>query len=400
MTSKERIRAALNFDKTDRIPIDIGGMGSSGISAIACKKLRDYLKLDGLVKVYDVYQQLGWVEDDLRDYLGGDVNQILKLRGAFDIKRNNWKEGTMADGTPCLVPFEYTPVIDEKGDYIIKIDDKVLGRRSVNGLYYDYDFLPYGNVESESDIDKVPLDIYSEEDLDFIEKKVIDRYYNSDKAILLDFGGDVLGGGQNTWGYEKFFMSLALEKDLVHYFLNRLTDAYIINLKNILDRVSKYIDVVNFCDDLGTQIAPQISVSMYREILKPYHRRQFEFVRNNYRSVKVFLHSCGSIEPLIPDLIDAGVQILNPVQIAAKGMDPKHLKKEYGKDIVFWGGGADMQSFVPMATIEQIKSHVNELVDIFSKDSGFVFTQVHNIQANVEPEKILAIYQTARNYKV
>ena len=138
---------------------------------------------------------------------------------------------------------------------------------------------------------------------------------------------------------------------------------------------------------------------MYREMIKPYHKKIYSYVRENFPKVKVFLHSCGAIHDLIPDLIDAGVQILNPIQISANGMDPKRLKEEFGKDLVFWGGGANMQTFVQTASVEQIRAHVQELIETFAPGGGYVFTQVHNIQADVAPEKVLAIYETAAKYR-
>lgn len=398
MNSRERIRAALNHQPTDRIPIDIGGMGSTGISAIAYNKLKNKLGINTPTTIYDIYQQLGWVEPQVREELGGDVFQIHKLRGAFDIKRDKYKDGQMLDGTPCLVPNDYSPICDEDGNSLIVKDGITYGKRAKNGLYFDYEHLPYANVETVEDIDNVPLDYFTQEDLNFIEQKAQDAYKNTDKALLFDFGGNILSGGQNSWGYEKFFVEMAINPELVHYYLERLTNCHLSNLKNSLDRIGKYIDVINFCDDLGTQQAPQISVQMYREMIKPYHKKQFQFVKKNLPNVKVFLHSCGAIEPLIPDLIDAGVDILNPVQISASNMDPVALKNKYGKNLVFWGGGADMQTYVNTASVEEIKLHVNKLINIFSKDSGFVFSQVHNIQADVSPEKILAIYNTAKNY--
>ena len=174
---------------------------------------------------------------------------------------------------------------------------------------------------------------------------------------------------------------------------------YMTDLEKILGRIGKYIQVIQFGDDLGTQEAPLISLKTYRELIKPYQQRQYQYVRRQYPEVKVFLHSCGAIFPLIPDLIEAGVEILNPVQISAAGMEPRALKESFGKDIVFWGGGANMQGTVLNGSVEDIRREVRELIGIFSEGSGFVFNQVHNIQANVPPEKILAIYDTALAFR-
>ncbi|MCL2664973.1 MAG: hypothetical protein FWE82_05120 [Defluviitaleaceae bacterium] len=399
LTGRERVLAALNFEETDRVPIDIGGMGSTGINAIAYRNLRKHFGLPGLVKVYDVYQQLGWVDDDAKDILGGDVAQVFKRRGAFGISRENWKQGEMTDGSECLVPEGFSPVKNSAGQFVILDENgNTVGKRATDSHYYDGVFFPYGKAETEAGIDAVPMDYFSEEDLAFIEKQAAVLKQKNDRAVLLDFGGDILGAGQNNWGFEKFMEYMITEPGLVRYYLNKLTECHMENLKNVLNRAGRHIDVINFCDDLGSQQAPQLSPAMYREIILPCHRRQFGFVRANYPHIKVFLHSCGAIKPLLPDLIDAGLQIINPVQISARGMDPAVLKREFGRDLVFWGGGADMQSFVPFAAASEIKKHAEELICVFAKGGGFVFSQIHNIQADVPPDKIAAIFSAAKKY--
>jgi uroporphyrinogen decarboxylase len=153
-------------------------------------------------------------------------------------------------------------------------------------------------------------------------------------------------------------------------------------------------------DDLGTQNSLMMSIPTYREVVKPYHKKMFQFIKQKYPKQKIATHCCGAIYPIIPDLIDAGIDILNPVQISAKGMDPVQLKKEYGKDIVFWGGAANMQFTVPNGTLDEIRRETETLTEIFMKDGGFIFNPVHNIQANIDPEKIVAIYDVALKYRI
>lgn len=400
ITPRERIIEATNHRITDQLPIDFGAMRSTGISVLAYNKLKKYLNMDGnSARMYDVFQQLAEPEIQLLDRLGGDVVQAHRLCPAWGIKIDSWKPWILQDGSKCLVPSGYNPIQNEKGDYELRDGEVVLAKMPKNGLYFDQVIHRYENVQSEDDIDNIQINEINDEEADFIEAQVINYYKNTDRAITLSFGGNILEMGQLEWGYEKFYMSLALEPDLVHYWLDKLTCAYVRDLEKILSRVGKYIQVIIFGDDLGTQEAPQISVKMYRDMIKPYHSRQYQYVKNNYPNVKVFLHSCGAIYDLIPDLIDAGVEILNPVQISAKGMDPLNLKKEYGKYLTFWGGGADMQGRVNTGNIEQIKRDVKELIEIFSPDGGFVFTQVHNILADVPPEKIMTIYDTALNFR-
>lgn len=400
MTSRERIIEALNHRESDVLPIDFGAMRSTGINAIAYNRLKEYLGFKGQpAKLYDVFQQLAEPEQEVVDRLGGDVVQVHRLCPAFGIRIDSWKPGKLQDGSDCIVPEGYNPVANEQGDLEIRSGETVIAKMPKGGLYFDQVYRPYENVETYEDIDNIPISEITDEELKFLEQEAKYLYENTDKAILISFGGNILEAGQINWGYEKFYTDLALNPELVHYWFNKLTDAYMRDLEKFLSAVGKYVHMIQFGDDLGTQEAPQISLNMYREMIKPYHAKQYRYVRNNYPNVKVFLHSCGAIYDLLPDLIDAGVEVLNPVQISAKGMDPVKLKKEFGKDLTFWGGGANMQYTVNQGTVEQIKKEVRELIDIFSPGGGYVFNQVHNIQADVPPEKIMAIYDTALEYR-
>ncbi len=396
MNSRQRIIETLNHREPDMLPIDFGGMRSTGISAIAYNKLKEYLGIKGgVTKMYDIFQQLAEPEMEILDLLGGDVVQLHRYAPAFGINITSWKTVKLPDGSECLAPEGYSPIANEKGDKEIKDGDTVIARMPEGGLYFDQVWHPYENAETFDDIDAVPIAGISDVELKFLEANAKKLYETTDKAILASFGGNILEAGQGQWGYEKFFADLALNPELVHYWLDKLTAVYLDDLKKFMDTVGKYINVIQMGDDLGTQEAPQISVKMYREMIKPYHKKQYEFIRNNYPNVKVFLHSCGAIYDLIPDLIDAGVEILNPVQISARGMDPRKLKQEFGKHLTFWGGGADMQHTVLNGTLDEIRNEVRELIGIFAPGGGYVFNQVHNIQANVPPEKVMAIYNTA-----
>lgn len=400
MNSRERIIETLNHSEPDMLAIDFGAMRSTGISAIAYNTLKEYLGIQGgVTKLYDVFQQLAEPEMEIVNRFGGDVVQLHRHAPSFGIINDSWKPGKLPDGSDCLVPARYNPIMNAKGDLEILDGDIVFAKMPKGGLYFDQIYHPYENVETFDDIDKIPISEISDDELKYLETEAKRLYENTDKAILGAFGGNILEAGQICWGYEKFFIDLAINPNLVHYWLSKLTDAYLRDLEKYLNAVGKYINVIQFGDDLGTQEAPQISRNMYNAIIKPYHKKQYEYVRNHFPNVKVFLHSCGAIFDLIPELIDAGVEVLNPVQISAKGMNPEKLKSEFGKHISFWGGGANMQYTVRTGDIEQIKAEVKELIEIFSPGGGFVFNQVHNIQANVPPEKIIAIYETALSFR-
>lgn len=401
MTARERIIETLNHRQPDKLAIDFGAMRSTGIHAIAYHKLVTHLGLDlPPARLYDVFQQLAEPQPELLERFGGDVVQAHQRCPAFGISiAEGWKAIHMADGTPVMAPNGYDPVFEEDGSAYIYMNGVKWAKKPAASLYFDQIVHPYQGCETPDDIDRVPLEPWSDEDIDHLEQQVKTLYETTDKAILLPFGGSIFEAGQGDFGYEDFYANLLLEPDLMHYYFNRLCENYMYNLKRLLPRVGKYIQVLQFGDDLGTQQAPQISNQIYRDMIAPYHSRQYQFVQNNYPDVKVFLHSCGSIEPLMPDLIDSGVQVLNPVQLSAKNMNPVHLKKEYGKHLTFWGGGANTPETVTHGSVEAVRKETRELIEVFEKDGGFVFTQVHNIQPGVPVENIVAIYDTALEFR-
>lgn len=400
MTSRERVRMALRHKEPDKIPIDFGGMRSTGISAMGYNKLKKYLGITGgETKLYDVLQQLAEPELDVLKIMGGDVVQLHRLEPAFGIKIDKWKPGKLPDGSDCMQPYDFSPVTDEKGNLEVKIGDTVYGRMPKGGYYFDMVYHGYENVQTKEDMEAIPLPVITDEELEYLRKEAKRLYETTDYAILGAFGGNIFETGQFDWGYERYYTELALNPDLMHHYHQRLADAWVVALERYLGAVGEYIDVIQFGDDLGTQVNSQISVDMYREMIKPYHKVQYQFVKKNYPDVKVFLHCCGAISKLIPDLIDAGVEVLNPVQLSASGMDPVQLKKEYGNDLTFWGAGCNTQTTATFGSIEDIREEVEKYIKIFAPGGGFVFTQIHNLQVNVTPEKMMAIYDTAKKLR-
>jgi len=400
MNSQERIRCALEHRSPDVLPIDFGGMRSTGIQAIAYNKLLAYLGLvNEETRLYDVFQQLAEPSESIVDRFHGDVLQIHRLKPAFGIDILEWKKGALPDGSSCLVPKNFNPQKNDRGGLDVVSGGTVIATMPEGSLYFDQVIHPYAEVRTFADIDVVPLEGPSADEASFVAAQAAEKRRRSDKAFLFAFGGNILEAGQLDFGYETFYMNLVLEPDLMHYYFGRLVENYIAQLDALIPAMAEYIDLVQFGDDLGTQVATQISVDMYRSMIKPYHAKLFRYVRDRWPNLKVFFHSCGAIADLIPDLIDAGVEALNPVQISAKGMDPAFLKREYGADIAFWGGGVNMQDTVVFGSVQDIKDEARRNIEIFSKGGGYVFTQVHNIQANVPPEKILAIYEAAAEFR-
>lgn len=404
MTSRERIRAVLNHEMPDMLPIDFGTHRSSGMGVAAYNRLKRHLGYsEETTKVYDLMQQLAIPEDFMIDRFGGDLVQVRQLKPAFGVRANSWKCEKMPCGDMSMVPYDFNPVVNEDGDYEAHdANGRVIAKRPKDGIYYDnVDFFLEG-TETEEELDeRMVLPEITEEELAFLEVNAKDLYYNTDKALLVHVGCAVFEAGQQQFGYEDFYYNLAAEPELIHHWAQKLTDAYCVMLEKIIDRIGKYVDIIMFGgEDLGTQESLQLSVNMYREMIKPYHKRMFDLVKEKCPNAKIGLHSCGAIKELIPDLIEEGVDVLNPIQISAKGMDPVELKERFGKDLVFMGGGADMQGFVNAAEDpKEVYQHVRKMLDIFAPGGNYIFSQVHNILDNVSPEKILAIYQAALDYR-
>jgi uroporphyrinogen decarboxylase len=400
MNSRERIRTALAHTQPDGLPIDFGGMRSTGIQAIAYNNLLSHLGLkDEETRLYDLFQQLAEPSEALVDRFKGDVLQVHRLCPAFGLDILEWKPGQLPDGSSCLVPKNFNPMNNAKGGLDVVSGGQVIATMPEGGLYFDQVIHPYANAVTSADVEAIKLAPLDDREAGFLATQAAGKRAASDKALLFAFGGNILEAGQLDFGYETFYMNLALEPELMHYYFGRLAEYYIHALDTLIPAMADDIDLIQFGDDLGTQEATQISVDMYREMIKPYHARIFRHARQRWPRLKVFLHSCGAIADLIPDLIDAGVEVLNPVQISARGMDPARLKREFGKDLSFWGGGVNMQQTVVSGSIQDIKDEVRRNIEIFSRDGGYVFTQVHNIQANVPPEKVIAIYEAAAEFR-
>ena len=217
----------------------------------------------------------------------------------------------------------------------------------------------------------------------------------TDRAILGGFGGNLLETGQFLYRNDNFFMLLAGEPAKAHKFLDELVEIHLANLEKYLGAVGDSIDIIKFGDDLGMQSGPQVSPKMYREFFKPRHKLMWTRAKQ-LANVVVMLHCCGGVRELLPDLIDAGLDAINPVQISCAGMDAAELKAEFGKEMVFWGGGCDTQTLLPNATPEEVRRHVKEQVRILSPGGGFVFQQVHNILAYVPPRNVVAMFEAIR----
>lgn len=401
LTHRERVLAALNHQETDRVPIDFGAMRSTGIHFSTYIRLKKFLGFDlGKPKIYDLMQSLAEPEPEIIEYFEADVVQLHRLYPSFGVPIDDWKEGVFPDGEKCLFPKEFNPVVNEKGVREIISNGKAIARMPKDGFWFDFAYFPLAQASKKEDIDNFLFYQIEDREVKFLKKQLGDLKVNyPDYAILGAFGANVFEEGHYQFGYEEY-LSLLLENPiLAEYFNEKNVECQLKNLEKYLDIVGDEIDIIQFGDDLGTQTAPYISPKLYRKIIKPYHLKLYETVHRLKPKLKVFLHSCGSIYELIPDLIGIGVDVLNPVQTTAANMEPMRLKIEFGKDLVFWGGGVETQRVMLFGTPEEVRKQVRERIDIFAPQGGFVFTQIHNILPDVKPENIVGAYQEARNYK-
>lgn len=395
LTPRERVIQALNHQEADRIPIDFGAMRSTGISLTAYMKLREKLGISsGKVKLYDIMQWLAEPELPVLERLHGDVVQLHRYEPAFGLNIGQWKDWTTWEGSDVLVPRDFNPVDLPDGSKAVMAGDTIIARRPKDGFWFDVEYHPLANAKTYDDIDNHTWPTLSDEEAEFLEREAKRLYQETDYAILASFGGNIYEQGHFDFGFENFMTLLAGNPELATYYMDKLADSWIEQLRKWLPAVRDYVQIVQVGDDLGMQTGPQISPQMYRELIKPFHARIYQYIKEN-SDLHIFLHSCGSIYALLPDLIEIGVDIINPVQYKAADMDPVRLKREFGKHLTFWGGGCDTQHVLTRGTISQIKREVEEMVSIFAPGGGFVFTQVHNIQSDIAPEKVIALYDTA-----
>jgi len=339
-------------------------------------------------------QQLAEPDEDILDFLHADVVQVHRLEPSFGIPIDRWKEGTLPDGTPALVPEEFDPVPLKDGGWEIRRGGCAIARMTSGGLYYDAVHFPLGDVETLNDLEKrFEAPGVSEREISFL-KFQLEKVGKGKRAVLFCFGGNIFEGGHFLMGYAKYMYNIAANPKLIEGLSSLLADSYVADLSVLLPIIEGKVDIIACGDDLGLQKGLQISPKDYRRLIKPYQKKVYQYIRAN-SSAYLFMHSCGAISELLGDLIEIGVQVINPVQISAKGMDPEFLKRRFGKNLTFWGGGCDTQRILPYGTAEDVRREVRKNLSVFKPGGGFVFTQVHNILDKVPAENIRVMYETA-----
>ncbi len=396
MNSRERVLCALEHQQPDRVPIDFGGTRQSGIAASTYHRLKQHLGLDTPTRVYDLYQMLAEIEQPLLERFGADVIGLNRPVVAFGIRNQDWKPWRLFDGTPVEVPDGFRPETEPRGDLLLR-DAKAwpMARMPRGGFYFDrLDEYPGA---AHADVDSLQVPLLGSEECDHLHTLAETYYQNTDLAIIAPMGPPFeLFFGLGTGDFQAWMITLATEPEYVDALFEKLVDAWLENLRRFHEAVGDRVQILQFNDDLGTQDAPFLSPAMFRERVMPHYKRGLDWVHQHTR-MKVFMHNDGAIFDFIPTLIAMGVDILNPLQTTAKGMDPVKLKSQFGDRITFWGGACDCQGTLAFGTPEDVAAEVQQSIEVLSPDGGFVVASVHNIQAGVPPENVVALFDTARS---
>ncbi len=412
MTSRERVLSAINHQQPDRVPLDLGATPSSGISAIAYSNLVKHIGRPELpVQIYDVVQQLAQPDMSLIDQLGVDVLDIGRM---FNTQSTDWSPTTLANGDSALYPTWFKPELQADGSYNCYDDDgkRLLAMMPKGATFFDQTYFPYvDNYPADysgldSEMGRILWARYAHSpwdhsaDSDFWEQLragALHLRQTTDKALMIVCGCNLFEWGTFLRRMDNFLMDTLCERENVEKLLDQLLERHLATLEKVCAAVGDVVDIIRFGDDLGMTTGPFMDVESYQTLFKPRHKQLCDYVKRN-SSMRTFIHSCGSISLLMPDLIDAGIEIFNPVQTNAKDMSPEFLKKEFGSDCTFWGGGIETVGTLNNGSREQIREQVFERMEIMSKGGGFVFNTVHNIMPDVPPENILTMYEAVKEW--
>ena len=417
MTSRERVEAAISRREPDRVPVDMGSTPVSGMHVSVVYALRQALKLDPVgtpVKVMEPYQMLGEIGLDLVDALGVDVIALPPPKTMFGFANEGWKEWRLAGGTPVFVPEGFNTEYELDGSMLLYPE----GDKSVppSGL------MPKGGHFFDAIVRQPPIDDDNLKVDDNLEefgavseatlahyKREIARLGPTDKAIMANFGGTGFGDialvpaielkhPKGIRDVEEWYISTAIRSDYIHEVFARQCEIALENLRRFHEVVGDRITgLLVTGTDFGTQRGPFISRESYLSLFAPFHRKVNDWIHAN-TAWKCLIHSCGSVVALLPDFIDAGFEIFNPVQCSAEGMDPRALKQRFGDRITFWGGGINTQHTLPFGTPDEVRAEVRERIRAFAPGGGFVFNPIHNVQANTPVENVLAMFEAVKEF--
>lgn len=410
MNHRERVLAAIEHREPDRVPIDLGSTPSSSISAVAYSNLIQYLGWDEPTKVVDVVQQAVQPSEAILDRY--DVG-VVDLGRVFNDTPGYWDSYTLSTGAEALKPAWFQPIRTESGNYECYDEDGLrLAMMPVGATFFDQTYFPYleDYPETFADLDhamsKVHWATYAQSPWDLaddpnfwtnLRAKAIELRASTDRAIMITAGCNLFEWGTFLRRIDNFLVDLLLEPEKVAELLDQLLERHLANLAKICESVGDVVDLIRFGDDLGTDTGPFMNPDTYRELFKPRHAQLCDFV-HQHSTMHTFLHSCGSIEKVLPDLIEAGIEVINPVQTSARDMEAERLKRDFGADITFWGGGCDTRRVLNHGKPQEVRDHVRQNLETFAPGGGFVFNTVHNIMPDVPPQNIEAMFEAVEQY--
>jgi hypothetical protein len=414
MTPRERLQATLDHKQPDKLCVDFGATAVTGMGVCTVTRLRKaLLGGDERIKVIEPYQMLGEIDEEMRRTLGLDVMGVWGRNNLFGFPSEGWKPFQMHDGTPVQVPERFNVTQDEDGGWLIypEGDTSVPPSARMPKTGYFFDSL---NRQEPVDEDKLdPMDnceefgVLSGENLRYFKERVDDLYQGTDYGILMVLPGAAFGDialvpamwlkrPKGIRDVEEWYVSTAMRRDYVYAVFEKQLEIALKNIEILWEAVGNRVQAVFVTGtDFGAQRGLFISPKAYRDLYKPFHKAINDKI-HSLTTWKSFCHSCGSIYELIPDLIEAGFDILNPVQCSAEGMEPRRLKSEFGNALTFWGGGVDTQHTLPFGTPEEVYKEVRERIEIFAPGGGYVFNAIHNVQSNVPVENVLAMFKALK----
>jgi hypothetical protein len=415
MTSKERVLAALNHRQPDRVPIDFGSTGVTGMHATCVAGLRQYFGLENRpVKIHEPYQMLGLIEDDLQNALGLDVEGVFPRKTMFGFANHDWKPWRMPDGLEVLVAEDFRVTVDVSGNTLIypEGDTSVApsGRMPRDGYFFDsimrQEPIDEDRLNPDDNLEEfAPI---ADEEVEYFRREV-ERAAATGRAVMANFGGTAFGDIALVPGpflkhpkgirdVAEWYMATSSRRDYVHRIFDRQCEIAIGNLARIHAAVGDKVDAVFICGtDFGSQTSAFCSAKTFRDLYFPYYRRLLDWIHRNTRW-QCFKHSCGSVVRFIPSFIEAGFDILNPVQCSALGMEAAELKAHFGERLTFWGGGVDTQRTLPFGSPAEVRKQVLERCEVFAAGGGFVFNSIHNLQARTPVANIIAMFDAIREF--
>jgi hypothetical protein len=415
MTKRERIRAAVERQSPDRVPVDFNSTAVTGMHVTCVAALRDHYGLEKRpVKLHEPYQMLGWIDDDLADVLGIDTCAVQSRYTIFGFVNENWKPWRTNTGLEVLVSEHFNTTTDDNGDTLIYPQGDTSappsGRMPRDGFYFDtivrQEPIDEDNLDPADNLEEfAPI---CDEDVTYLQTECA-RARQTGRAVVVHLPGTAFGDialvpapflkhPKGIRDIAEWYMSTAMRQDYVRAVFETQCRIALDNLARIHAAVGDNLDVAFICGtDFGTQTSSFCSVDTMRDLYLPYYKRINDWIHEP-TTWKTFKHSCGAVEPFINAFIDAGFDILNPVQCSAAGMDPETLKAKYGDRIAFWGGAVDTQKTLPFGTPEQVRAQVLRRCEVFAPGGGFIFNAIHNVQPNTPVENIVAMMDALREF--